>query len=210
MASHWRDFGLVNEDFVVCFLKTFLVFSGLAFLVPFNLFQLYLRPDYFFCVGLRQEPKTALQLLRLNPVLRASYVYCFLAWAYIRCRRDALNDLQQTTRDSWGLPRNQGPHPSNENLASQVALILLMVLVLFLHSASNILIGTGQVEVSTWRYLLPAFQVGPQVVLCLGLPGVVLLQRGRLSEAYRRELAVVGRGLRTLFQGSDRVHPVQE
>ena len=88
--------------------------------------------------------------------------------------------------------------------------MLLMVLVLFLHSASNILIGTGQVEVSTWRYLLPAFQVGPQVVLCLGLPGVVLLQRGRLSEAYRRELAAVGRGLRTLFQGSDRVHPVQE
>ena len=95
-AGYWRDFGLVNEDFVVCFLKTFLVFSGLAFLIPFNLFELYLRPDYFFCVGLRQEPKTALQLLRLNPVLRASYIYCFLAWAYIRRRRDALNDLQRT------------------------------------------------------------------------------------------------------------------
>ena len=186
-ASLWKSFGSLNEDFFFKFFSNLLGLNACLHSICLRLLNSYQQPDFFICCGVKYEPNKPF-IGFLSIYLRGLVTYCGIAFLYVKRKQKMLTSLQETTRDSMGLPRAPGPHPSYNRLLSSGVLVLMFFGVVIMHEALHKIMESGSILAPPHLFLLPMLQGGPPLLMSLGLPSIIMLGSGQLSKGYKKNL----------------------
>ena len=191
-ASVWRNVGELNDDFFVLFNRVLMFVFAVLYAGELYLSQRTLRMPYcVVCAGSDPANLETNGLTFMTVLFAVSILASLVAGAFIAKERVGLNRLQESTRDSRGLPRVSGSHPSLQYLRGHCILLTSVFCGIAVFALLSKAIKHGTLDSIPTAMLVPTYHTIGNIQLSFGLPLMILSNGGKSGSRYKKHLQSV-------------------
>ena len=204
-ASVWKNVGMLDDAFVMFFLKIANIFFSLAYcLVLYTTNSMPTRAHYLLCLGVSNEAYEK-DLEEQGPLAvrtRADPGSRFFFWAQtcsmifwifvmVRMRREkrVLEDIQNRARDGNGLPRLYSDHPGIANITKPIVFYGVMLSSIALQGGLEVLLNKGLLHTSQFVHLHPIAMTFPSMFGSVTFPLLTMHKNERYWKAFKRKIS---------------------
>ena len=147
-------------------------------------------PPYLICCGGDPASLNATpELSFLSAFISLSIALSLVVGGLILREKRRLNELQNSTLDSLGLPRPPGQHPSVQYLVSHFILTVLVASGVVNFAVLARSMSEGAIDRLPYSLTIPVYHTLGPLQFSYGIPIMVLMGKGKVSGTYRNVLS---------------------